>query len=209
VAALEDPAYVLWRNAVYRGGADTYNRHLYGAQDRHGVGGLESFYIARSWHEGEWLAAECASRRIGQVVWQACSSYDFYTDESQGGRFLWEAIFSLYKKVFEPLGNDRLGHLSEKMGRLGGITYMFWDAATWRPRPPFPTYQTGAFLTICQWALASPKAAVQESALHGLGHAARGMPESAQLCADFARNGGTSRSELRRYAAFAQQGMVQ
>lgn len=68
------------------------------------------------------------------------------------------------------------------------------------------------FLAICRQCLASRKAAIQESAIHGLGHAIGiigSLKEARVLLDNYIRSANFARPELLSYAKQAREGRVQ
>lgn len=87
----------------------------------------------------------------------------------------------LYRELFVPRCQERLGHLSEQGGRLETICYMFWDVAAFGGPPGTRegNLLEDAVLDVLEDVIRLPHAACQESAIHGLGHRVRRHPERA------------------------------
>jgi hypothetical protein len=123
------------------------------------------------------------------------------------------AIPRLFERLLEPRVAPALGHRDEKGARpLNMVTYMWWDifpvAATANPgQPPDPI--NAAILGGMDRILGSRHPAIQESALHGLGHWASAFPDETAAIIDayLARAPGI-RPELLAYARAARKGCV-
>ena len=171
--------------------------------------GTFELFVARAWWMGLDLAERFTTEQIGQVLWEQHGTIDWYEPLSSGGRILWSAAHNLYATIFDAYANHSLGHLSETTGHFQGAIYMFWDVAAWYAGAEDATdAQRTAFLHICERALDSPKASVQESGLHGLGHATMYMPEAKRAIERFLLKGKPRRKELRKYAEAALGGEI-
>ena len=127
-----------------------------------------ALFVARAWMQGGSLLHRYPAEAIGQAVYGQLAFLDWNLSSERGGQLVWDAALTLYTEVFEPCADDRLGHLSENRGAMTSALFMFWDIARWGVDRS-EDFQRRAFLGIVERALASPKAAVQESALHGIG----------------------------------------
>ena len=124
-----------------------------------------------------------------------------------------EAITNLFLNLLQPRVAPILGHLDEPGGRpLNMVTYMWWDifpvaakVATNKPVDPL----NAAILGVMERTLQSKNPAIQESALHGLGHWARACPKDVARIVDgfLASTAGRS-AEIVAYARSARQGCV-
>lgn len=120
----------------------------------------------------------------------------------------WLALGSLFFELFEPYVSDSLGILSEShptTAKLNGTCYMWWDVDHPYPgRNGIEQDDLQYFLNLCGRCLRSPKPAIQESAIHGLGHALEGCdwnwPDASELLKRFLDEGLASRPELIAYA---------
>jgi hypothetical protein len=118
----------------------------------------------------------------------------------------------LYRELFVPRCEERLGHLSEQGGRLEMICYMFWDVAAFGGPPGTRegNLLEDAVLDVLEDVIRLPHAACQESAIHGLGHRVGRHPERAPavlerwLRLDLARD-----PRLVDYARYACSGCIQ
>ena len=116
-----------------------------------------------------------------------------------------------------------LGHLSETGGTpLNGFAYMLWDTSPIFHLNAHAPEAVAAIVAVLERALASPNVACIESALHGLGHRVRALPNVVQpviarfLASSF--DAGTKppsgeawrplRRELRAYAERAMAGSI-
>jgi len=173
-----------------------------------------ALFVARSWMQGGALLRRYPAEAIGQAVYGQLAYLHWNLSSERGGRLVWDAALTLYTEVFEPCADDRLAHLSEPGGAMASALFMFWDLARWRIDRS-EDFQRRAFLGILERALASPKAAVQESALHGIGEytpwdgeGEGALPEASALARTFIRHGTTTRPELFAYAGRAATGKV-
>jgi hypothetical protein len=120
---------------------------------------------------------------------------------------LLRAIRFVYTEVFEPFAGHALCHLGEHSeNRTVAITcFMLWDACAF-PDPRFALI----FRELCHEFLGSKSAAVQESALHGLGHhlSITSDAKAAALIEEFLVDGLAVREELNAYARDAKIGHV-
>lgn len=119
---------------------------------------------------------------------------------------------NLYRELFVPRCEERLGHLSEQGGRLEMICYMFWDVAAFGGAPGSRegNLLEDAVLDVLDDILRMDHAACQESGIHGLGHRVLRHPERAPAILDRWLHAGTVRDErLRAYARSARGGCIQ
>jgi hypothetical protein len=122
-----------------------------------------------------------------------------------------ESIRTLYRALFVPRCAGRLGHLSEQGGRLEMVCYMFWDIAAFAgvPGEREGNLLEDAVLDVLEDLLYIEHLAVQESALHGLGHRCGRQPERvARLIQRWRKRLPVSDERLRAYAAAAETGCV-
>ena len=121
-------------------------------------------------------------------------------------------IRTVYRRLFVPRCAERLGHVSEQVGRLEMICYMFWDVACFGG--PAGEREGNLFedavLDVLEDVLHLEHAACQESAVHGLGHRIDRHPERAPAILDrWLRTGPVRDPRLRPYAESARTGCVQ
>lgn len=121
-------------------------------------------------------------------------------------------IPGVYRDLFVPRCEERLGHVGEQVGRLEMICYMFWDVAVigGAPGTREGNLIEDAALDVLERIARMPHAACQESAIHGLGHRVRRHPERGPqalerwLRLDVARD-----PRLLDYARYARSGCIQ
>ncbi len=118
----------------------------------------------------------------------------------------------LFAKLFAPRCEPRLGHLSEEADQpLNVRCYMWWDdfpCIALNDDPDRDSIQA-ASLQAMREILAFDSVACQESALHGLGHAARSFPREVQGTIDsYLAKGAPGRPELVAYAHAARSGCI-
>jgi hypothetical protein len=128
----------------------------------------------------------------------------------------WQALITLFSVVFEPYVGQFLGHCSERhptQSKLHADCYMWWDVSPYYPESQYATDDDhGYFLATCAHCLRSDQGAIQESALHGLGHALGVSRLLAQpvhdLIDEYLTSGRIARKELIGYAKRARRGRV-
>lgn len=115
------------------------------------------------------------------------------------------AISTIHEQLFVPRCTPYLSHLDEKgVAPLNSICYMWWDLH------PLGEILNDAVLAVMERQLAIDHPALQEGALHGLGHWERHILTErvdAVIDAYLARNSNL-RPELRNYALSARGGCV-
>ncbi len=123
------------------------------------------------------------------------------------------AIGPLFERLLAPRVAPVLGHLDEQGTKpLNMVTYMWWGilpvAAKAEPaRPPDPL--NAAILEVMARILKSTNPAIQESALHGLGHSASAHgQEVARIIDAYTASGLVTRKELLAYAKATRSGCV-
>jgi len=124
-----------------------------------------------------------------------------------------KAIHPLFRQLIEPRVAPVLGHLDEKGAKaLNSVAYMWWDifpVAAKVERNSAPDPLNAAILGVMENVLDTSHPAIQESALHGLGHWARAYPSVVEPIIDaFIASGADFRPELIAYAKSARQGCV-
>ena len=119
---------------------------------------------------------------------------------------------SLFTKLFARRCEPKLGHLSEEGDQpLNQRCYMWWDDFPCVALDDDPDRDaiSRATLEVMRTILALDSVACQESALHGLGHAARSSPREVERIIDsYLANAATRRPELVAYARAARGGCV-
>ena len=118
----------------------------------------------------------------------------------------------LYRELFVPRCEERLGHLSEQGGRLEMICYMFWDVASFGGPPGTRegNLLEDAVLDVLEAVARLPHAACQESAIHGLGHRVTRHPErTPQILDRWLRLDVARDPRLVDYARSASSGCIQ
>jgi hypothetical protein len=117
-----------------------------------------------------------------------------------------ESFSVLFEKLFVPRSSPYLSHLDEAgVAPLNSICYMWWDVLPQAGGPP-----DDALLGVVERELAISHPALQEGALHGLGHWQQHHPARITSIVDayLARNADLN-PELRAYALSARGGCVQ
>lgn len=121
-------------------------------------------------------------------------------------------IETLYQTLFAPRCSPTLSHRDEPAtSQLNMVCYMWWDYfPTWGGSPnPDQRQEEPEILQVIRRLLTIPSVAVQESALHGLGHWYRHYPEQVADSIDqFLKLTPDLRPELKQYALNARIGYV-
>lgn len=128
----------------------------------------------------------------------------------------WLALGNVFHRIFEPNVGNYLSHRNESAPAckaLHEVCYMWWDVSYYYPGSSAAEEDDHrAFLALCSRCLQSPSAAVQESALHGLGHAVSGTkwiePPVHKMIDAYLSSGKVGRKELVGYARRARRGSV-
>jgi hypothetical protein len=128
----------------------------------------------------------------------------------------WIALDILFIELFEKHCSNILSHCNESVRETKGLDvacYMWWDISPYFPSfPGVEAVDNALFLAVCKRCLRSSNAAVQESALHGLGHAVgyfRRWEAAGKLIDGFINGGWATRPELVRYAYSARKGKIE
>lgn len=125
----------------------------------------------------------------------------------------WAALKILFEEVFLPNVSDSLGHQSQinpSTKQLDTICYLWWELRTYRPKRGSKVNDEH-FLNFCKYCFYTGKPAIQESAIHGLGHSLQGkkdFPRARKLLQDFIHYNLATRPELNRYAQIALSGEI-
>jgi len=124
-----------------------------------------------------------------------------------------DAVYLLYKDCFFARCSRKLTHLDKELDvSVNGICYMLWDIAALPVHADKPEYKeiNAACLAVMEKALQLDHEACRESALHGLGHAARYSPaEVGRVIDSFLKSAVNISPGLLRYAKAARSGMIQ
>jgi hypothetical protein len=122
------------------------------------------------------------------------------------------SIGPLFAEIFAKRCSSHLAHLDEpNADPLNEVCYMWWDLfPTWGdPSDPACEARDRESLQVMAGLLALDSMAVQESALHGLGHWYPQYSEFVELTVrEFLHSNHRARGELREYALKACQGNV-
>ena len=174
-------------------------------------------YVVRTWEDPlGTLVSRFTPQQIGVALWDEHRVFlDVRLPQALRMR-AWNALPNLFTQVFGRLGSEVLGHCSERIAEthsLDSACYMWWDIGTYLPDSPLMTQaDEDAFSSVCEACLRFSHAGVQESALHGLGHALmcrRAKKRWQALIDQFLENGLARRPELVRYAKQARRGAIQ
>lgn len=184
-------------------------------------------YLTRLWMTSGELRRTYSSEQIGQGLWYLHSSSDFLHliyDPALPLRERIEAVLqiaTLFDDCFGPLSEPVFGHLNQGNSELNGAAYIFWDGAPLgaRSRRSYisdrherrPEYEQieDACMLVMERMLASKHVAVQESAVHGLGHWRDAYPERIEPLLDRVIADAHYCEELRSYAHSARHFYIQ
>ena len=123
-----------------------------------------------------------------------------------------EAIYILFRDLFQKRCSDALGHIDEPGGgALNGTCYMWWDILPVHGQPESPALseRDALLLDVMRNILHLESDSVRESALHGLGHWQIYYPEQVEkIVTDFIWKHRKIRDSLRNYAYAAMHGDV-
>jgi hypothetical protein len=182
---------------------------------------LSARHLARLFEDPAPPLANFTDAQIAQGLW-------YLVDSGAGGlvgsaldaslalaerlRFI-SSIGTLFERLIEPRIAPVLGHLDEKgAAPLNMIAYMWWDifpAAGGAKMNSQPDPIEAAILAVMTQALNSKHPAIQESALHGLGHWARACPGIVEPAIEwYLEHASGVRPELINYARAARTGCV-
>jgi len=167
-------------------------------------GPLERFEenVIRSWSDPK-LKEKASAEQIGQAVWEILNEVYWQ------GTDIFDAAAILFRETLEPLASNDLGHLNEGEAHLDSAVYMFWDIAIWYAgRKDATQDQIQKFLEICSDCLKSPKASIQESALHGLGHSVMHIDSAKRAIDEYIESERFAHPRLKVYANRAREGEV-
>jgi hypothetical protein len=177
-------------------------------------------YMTRLLRNPEEVLATFSDAQIAQgltylVSTSAAGERGWFYDRTIPARARIDFLMSnvdLFEKLFAVRCEAKLGHLSEESDQpLNMRCYMWWD--------DFPCVALGddpdrdvigqACVEAMRRILALDSIACQESALHGLGHAARSFPRDVEAAIDsYLAKGAIRRPELAAYARAARAGCV-
>lgn len=184
-------------------------------------------YLTRLWMTSGELCRTYSSEQIGQGLWHLHSSSGFLhliydsTLPLPNRVAAVEQISTLFNTCFGPLSEPALGHLNQGRTVLNGAAYIFWDGVplTARSRQNYirdrherlSEYEQieDACLRAMEHMLSSEFVAVQESAVHGLGHWRDAYPERVELLLDRVIADAHYCEELRSYAHCARHFYIQ
>ena len=122
------------------------------------------------------------------------------------------AITSLFRDLFAQRCAPRLSDGPREYTLLNGSCYMWWEYFTHIAFPGDPNFQRlmGACWRVMEETLYIPHVAVQESALHGLGHSTHNDRQRVETIIDRWRSKHSdSDAELLAYAGWARGGCIQ
>ena len=121
------------------------------------------------------------------------------------------AVADLFRDLFAGRCAQRLSSGAHNHSIINGTCYMWWEIMThvaWPGDPGFERMKQSC-LQVMEKSLAIPHIAVQESALHGLGHLVRDSDAAALLIDRFLAKADGVDPDLLRYARSAACGCIQ
>ncbi len=173
-------------------------------------------YVVWTWEDPiETLVERFSISQIGAALWK---EHHVYVDTSLPFELrmqAWRALPTLFLKLFDKQCSPTLGHLSESVPsteNLDSACYMWWDICPYYGgRSDLTKSDHDEFFGVIEACLQCKNPAVQESALHGLGHAeiykeTRYIVH--QMIDLFLSKNWASRKELIRYAKQARKGRI-
>ena len=174
-------------------------------------------FVTHLFHHAPSLLADYDDESINQGLWELVGAGDFaqlLSDDVPLSAKLdsIQAIPTLFEQLLLPRCADCLSHLDEAHCKpLNSICYMWWDIfPTWgQPDNPAVAEIDGAILNVLKQLLTLDSLAIQESALHGLGHWHLNYPQQTEhIIDDFLATHPDLRPELKHYALNARDGCV-
>ncbi|HEX5243394.1 MAG TPA: hypothetical protein VFW23_09065 [Tepidisphaeraceae bacterium] len=180
-------------------------------------------YLRRLFEQPEFLTSAYSRAQVAQGLWfLAAGTFSGYTKYLSDPVIPWPirkdtiaSIPQLFRHLFAAQCGDTLGHLDRRGDDpLCTCCYMWWDI--FPANGGIDIFPTGgeeelidAFLAAMSAILLLPSEACQESALHGLGHAAERFPDRVKPIIDefLARQPKIS-EELKQYALRAREGSI-
>lgn len=165
-------------------------------------------YLIRSWEDPQrWLLDRYSLKQIGTGLWRTPHVYANHDLPRELRLRGWVALRTLFRKVFTPLVSDSLAIMNElemPADELNMICYMWWDMASFHYRKEgADDIDRSHFLALCRECLFSPRPVLQESAIHGLGHACsweQSFPPARELLEEYLIADVAARPELVAYA---------
>jgi hypothetical protein len=173
-------------------------------------------YVLWTWEDPKrWMLDRFDLQQIGRTMRDESHPYGNARLPKELRVRAWNALSCLFRDLFEPCTSGVLCHKNERSETpdLDGACYMWWDVSPYFPGSPKMDQEDNKyFLSICEQCLKSPNATMQESAIHGLGHAL-GVPErlkeAATLLNGYLESDRFPRRELTKYAKKARHGRIQ
>lgn len=153
---------------------------------------------------------------ISNLLWNDIYALHDATIPLQNRLSFLNAIVNLNQDCFEPRCTPHLSHLDrdqtpDHVSPLNGSCFMWWDIfILWGNRDdPAHDPLNRACLQVMEQSLALPNIAVQEGALHGLGHFAGGYPDEVRkIIESFLNRSPALAPQLLAYATRAIRGDV-
>lgn len=174
----------------------------------------ELLYFTRMLREGGTCLAPYSDSQVEQVMWEHYVGGSLNSRHDKTGTIkarqieCIEAMPTFFEQVYAARCTPTLSHREAGANPLNGSCYMWWDSLN---IGALHDSFGDALWPVLERQLAIPHVAVQESALHGLGHLGyQQEAEVARIIDRYLRRAGAAlRPELREYAELARQGYVQ
>lgn len=174
-------------------------------------------YTVNTWEDPEGLLTSSFTlERIGAVMQREHHVYVNMRLPSALRMRAWAALTTLFRELFDRHCSTSLRSLSSMRSPTKGLDtacYMWWEYSPYYPEMKGAAAEDHEqFFAFCANCLAMANPAVQESALHGLGHAQKHKPTGKQvesIIDAFLSGGADVRPDVVRYARSARQGRVQ
>ncbi len=185
------------------------------AQDiEHSVLGYIEYEVWTYEDPKSWLLDRYALDQIGHGLNEPVSLFLPMIPVELKQRSL-KGMLNIFELIFEPNLQNELGHLNEinEEMPLASACYMWWEYSNFYVDDSNKDEYRNECLRLYEYCLKSSKAALQESALHGIGHAPWTMKpllnDLHQLVLDYLKSSLVPRPELAIYAEIALKGAVQ
>lgn len=165
-----------------------------------------AFYTRLMKNCGTLLLPRFSEEQINQGLWFLCSSdrCELTSEDVSWAKrtACIRSFYCLYEKLFFSHCSESLGNIDEPGCRpLNSICYMLWDLL------PYDT--ESEVIKVLRRSLEFPHAAIQESALHGLGHFHHVFPKKVHaIIEQFLRHGKPRNAQVIDYAQQAAIGHV-
>lgn len=184
------------------------NYEFDGPPDRDDTRATYAEYTVWTWEDPvALLVGKYPLNQIGAAMWHEPMVCDDGRLPQELRDRAWVAIHNLFRGLFGKYCSPVLSHLDEsnpQSDELDGACYMWWHLKS-------TPYDDPRFFYLLEDCLESGHPALQESALHGLGHAEYDLsarPHVRRIIDRFLQSNWAARPELVPYAKCARRGQV-